>query len=119
MSWFQQGPGTHQLSYSLEKVCCPILLYPMNVRMHIKVTIFPNFWTHLPQLGIPLRFNLYLPFIPVCVQYFCPPPHILDGEFPTPHFWPGISHWWINVFFSSVCARLCLLPPCYFLSLGL
>ena len=69
MGWGQQGPGTHHLTSRLEKVCCPLLPYPMTVRMHIKLPSFSGLWIHLHLSGIPLCLFYSYNFPP----HLCPP----------------------------------------------
>ena len=66
--WFQQVPDNFQLLSITEKVCSPILPYPMTVRMHIELPHFLVLWLHLPlSIIFPCIFSSS-PFPPVCVH---------------------------------------------------
>ena len=69
MSWGWQVPGTHQLPSRMEKLCRPILPYPMTIQMHIKLPYLPGLWTHLPTLVILPCIFPRLVFLSVCVHH--------------------------------------------------
>ena len=119
MSWGQQCPGNHQLPYSMEKLCRPLLLYLMTVWMHIKLPYFPILWTRRYPSGIiPCIFSSS-PFPP----HICPPSWL--------HLWflmvsflhlssvllfdfGGLAHSSVTRFYP-----LCLCPLWYFVYLFL
>ena len=43
-----QGHVNHQLPSSMENFCCPFLMYPMTIPMHINIPSFPGLWHHPP-----------------------------------------------------------------------
>ena len=63
--WGQQGPVTHQLPSSMEKVWHTLLMYIMTIHMHIKIPYFwacgltSSHWEHFRVFSSPL---LLLPF---------------------------------------------------------
>ena len=74
MRWVQQGTSTHKLLSSMGKVCCPLLSYPVTVRIHINIPYFPGLWLHLHLLVIPLCLFFSYSFPPrLCPPSFLPP----------------------------------------------
>ena len=69
MQWVRQGPDNHQLTYILEKVRRPLLLYPMNICMHIKLPSLWDFGLTSPRWEYFSIFSLPLLSLPVCVQH--------------------------------------------------
>ena len=74
MSWGQQVTNIHQPPSILVKVCCPILPYPMTVRMHIKLPYFMGLWLHLHLLVISLSIFFSSRFPHQIFPLSCPPP---------------------------------------------
>ena len=112
MRWVRQGPGTHQLPSSMEKVCRPILPYPMTILMHINLPYF-----HL--LVIPLSIFLSSPF-PSCL---CPPSCLPPQFLMTICLFlnAGLVSDFCGLPSSLVppCYYYCLCPSCYLVFLGL
>ena len=69
MKWGQQGLGTHQIPSILEKVCRPLIKYPMSVWMYIKLPCSMVLWTHLPPSVTFSCLYITLIFLPVCVYH--------------------------------------------------
>ena len=77
MRWGQQGPSTHQLPFMLEKLCWPLLPYPMTVHMCIILPWNLFLWIHLHLSKIPLYLFYSSRF----------PPQLCLPSCPTPIFW--------------------------------
>ena len=68
MRWGQRGPGTRQLPSSMVKVCCPLIPYPMTVRINISFHIFRFCVFTSTCWGYLFLFSSPLLFLPACVH---------------------------------------------------
>ena len=119
MRWVQQVPVSHQLPSRMGKVFHPLIIYPMTIRMHIRLPSFPGFWIHLHMLVIPLClfFSSYFP--PRMCPLSC-----LPTQFWTvtcPHLSAGLVSDVVGLMSSSVPPYYskCLFPSCYLFLIGL
>ena len=104
MRWFLQVTVTPRLPSSMYKVCCPLLLYPMTIYMHIDIPYFLGFWSHLPPLGIFNYISVYfilLSLSSLSVSTVIPYSVILYCGLHVPQFWPGVLCLLITVFLIS------------------